>query len=654
MSVSKRLILEVSVDLCLIVLVSYLAWVLRLATLSLPGEYRHLWTIYLVPQVTLRLAALAAFRQYRVCWRYFGLHELRWLIAATTVASALFAMLVLSLTPHYPLSVLAISWMLNILLIGGVRVAYRMAYEGRGGRGLRGSEEQPRLLIIGAGNFGEGLARELLRRANGGRPIGFVDDDARKRGLLIHGLPVLGAVEDVTRIAREQAVDEVVIAIPSATGTQIRRILGYCEELPVRLRTCPGFSDLRPGDGARQLRRIELSDLLRRPPVKIHLESIANYLTGERVLITGAGGSIGSELVRQVMQFGPEAIFLLGQGENSLFEIQQELRREHRYEGAVPIVGDIKDMARMRQIFERYHPTVIFHAAAHKHVPMMEANATEAVKNNVLGTRNLVTLAAENRVKRFLMVSSDKAVNPTSVMGATKRVAELVLQAEAQRLAARGTLRTQFMAVRFGNVLGSRGSVVPTMLKQIERGGPVTVTHPEMVRYFMTIPEAVQLVLQAGALGSRGEVFLLDMGEPVKVLDLARDLIRLMGLIPGRDVKIEFTGLRPGEKLYEELLTAQEGVGATLHEHVFTAPPAPVDHHALHTAINGLAELAWRGDEEGVRRKLREIVPTYRRDDAERATTAPQPVPVPAPWRERSLARPGVPEAQPGLVATTS
>jgi FlaA1/EpsC-like NDP-sugar epimerase len=545
--------------------------------------------------------------------------------------------------------------MLNIFVIGGVRVAYRMVCEGRGiGWSLRSADEQPRLLIIGAGNFGEGLARELLRRSSGGRPVGFVDDDPRKQGLLIHGLPVLGAVADVGRIARDQAVDEVVIAIPSATGTQIRRILGYCEELPVRLRTCPGFSDLRPGDGARQLRRIELSDLLRRPPIRIHLESIAGCLTGERVLITGAGGSIGSELVRQVMQFGPEAIFLLGQGENSLFEIQQELRREHRYEGAIPIVGDIKDAARMRQIFERHRPTVVFHAAAHKHVPMMEANATEAVKNNVLGTRNLVQLASETGVKRFLMISSDKAVNPTSVMGATKRVAELVLQAEAQRLAARGTPRTKFMAVRFGNVLGSRGSVVPTMLKQIERGGPVTVTHPEMVRYFMTIPEAVQLVLQAGALGSRGEIFLLDMGEPVKVLDLARDLIRLMGLIPGRDVKIEFTGLRPGEKLYEELLTAQEGVGATLHEHVFTAPPVPVDVHALHTAVNGLAELAWRGDEEGVRRKLREIVPTYRRDHAESATTVPQPVPVPAPWRERSLARPGVPEAQPGLVATTS
>jgi FlaA1/EpsC-like NDP-sugar epimerase len=450
----------------------------------------------------------------------------------------------------------------------------------------------------------------------------------------------------------------VVIAIPSATGTQIRRILGYCEALPARLRICPGFSDLRPGNGLRQLREIELTDLLRRPPIQTNVGSIAGYLGGERVLITGAGGSIGSELVRQVMQFSPQAIFLLGQGENSLFEIQQELRREWGYEGAQPVVGDVKDYARMRQLFERLRPTVVFHAAAHKHVPMMEENPGEAVKNNVLGTRNLVQLAREFHVKRFLMISSDKAVNPTSVMGATKRIAELVLQAEVRRAAAGPEPNaTHFMAVRFGNVLGSRGSVVPSMLKQIARGGPVTVTDPEMVRYFMTIPEAVQLVLQAGAMGARGEIFLLDMGEPVKVLDLARDLIRLSGFIPGKDIPIEFTGLRPGEKLYEELLTAQEGVGATLHEDLFTAPPTPVDPDALDAAVAALADRARRGDDEGVRQMLREIVPTYRPAGREPAAlpgrehdrTPDLPV---VSRRDPSRPRARVAEPQPGLVGS--
>lgn len=639
-----------SIDLCLVVLASYCAWSLRFATVSLPEEARALFLGYLPLLIFLRLASLSAFRLYRVCWRYFGLYELRCVVAATSVSSALFSAVAFTLTPRYPLSVVAIGWVLNIVLIGGVRVAYRMACEGRQ---RRSDIAPPRLLVIGAGNYGEALAREARRRPQGGRIVGFLDDDPGKAGLMIHGIPVLGPVAEVTHLAREAAVDEVVIAIPSATGAQIRRIIGLCEDLPVRLRICPGFSELRPDSGMRQLREIELADLLRRPPIETDLDSIAGYLTGERVLITGAGGSIGSELVRQVHRFKPQALFLLGRGENSIFEIQQELCREHGYDRAIPLVGDVTDAARMRQVFEAHRPTVVFHAAAHKHVPMMEENPGEAVKTNVLGTRNLLRLATEFGVRRFLMISSDKAVNPTSVMGATKRVAELLLQAEAQRaVRLEPDTAPHFMAVRFGNVLGSRGSVVPQMLKQIERGGPVTVTHPEMVRYFMTIPEAVQLVLQAGALGSRGEVFLLDMGEPVRVLDLARDLIRLSGLVPGRDVKIEFTGLRPGEKLYEELLTAQEGVAATRHASLFTAPPTPVEYASLHAAVEGLIELAFGGDAAGVRRKLREIVPTY---SPTGLPGVPERVRVPAGHcsPRLDLSRPRV-EPQPGLVVSTS
>jgi FlaA1/EpsC-like NDP-sugar epimerase len=637
-------------DLLLVHLSVLLAFALRYNAFPLPaGALAGLWPFFL-PMAVFRVLSLRAFRIYRIHWRFVGLHELRALLSATTVSSlGFYLLLIVCRRWEYPRGVLVIDWLLNVFLIGGLRISYRLVlasgWRVRSGAGRR-------VLIVGAGVHGEALARELRHHGQANyHLIGFLDDAPSKQGLVIQGLPVLGTVDDVAAITMARRIDEVVIAIPTATGAQIRRIVGLCEALPVRLKIAPGF---RPdADRVPALRDISVEDLLRRPPVRINVDEVAGYLAGERVLVTGAGGSIGSELCRQAAALDPECLLLLGHGENSIFQIHQEL--QERGVDAVPLVADVKDANRLNQIFRVHQPTVVFHAAAHKHVPLMEAHPGEAVTNNILGTRNLVRLAAQYRVKRFVMISSDKAVNPTSVMGASKRVAELIVQAAALRVsgvqvsgtrAAGGcsgvqenesqhlNTRTQrapaehpntrFMAVRFGNVLGSRGSVVPTMLRCIQQGRPVPVTHPAMVRYFMTIPEAVLLLLQAGALGSHGELFMLDMGEPVRIVDLARDLIRLSGLVPEKDVPIQFTGLRPGEKLYEELLTSAEGATVTRHEKIFVAASAPIDADALDTDVDRLAALAAAGDADGIRALLRDLVPTYH-------SPAPAPLPEHAP-----------------------
>ncbi len=629
-------------DVLLIHLSLLLAFSLRYNALPPPpGALDGLW-LFVAPLALLRVLCLRGFNIYRIHWRFVGLHELKALLWSTTVSSLLFyVLLALCRRWDFPRGVLVIDWLLTIFLIGGLRISYRLLLAS--GRG-RMSGAARRVLLIGAGIHGEALAREMTqRRRSDYRLVGFLDDSPVKRGLVIQGLPVLGAVDAVGAVAAAKRIDDVVIAVPSATGSQIRRIVGLCEALPVRLLISPGF---RPDAGAAPaLRDISVEDLLRRPPVRINIEEVAGYLTGERVLVTGAGGSIGAELCRQVASMSPECLLLLGRGEHSIFQIHQEL--QERGVEAVPLVADVKDALRLEQLFQAYRPTVVFHAAAHKHVPLMEAHPEEAVTNNILGTRHMARLAARHGVKRFVMISTDKAVNPTSVMGACKRVAELVVQSEALRssgvregglartapLADSTVHATRFMAVRFGNVLGSRGSVVPTMLRLIQQGRPVLVTHPEMVRYFMTIPEAVSLLLQAGALGSAGEVFMLDMGEPVKIIDLARDLIRLSGLVPDKDVPIRFTGLRPGEKLYEELLTAAEGATVTRHEKIFVAAPAPADPAALDAAIEALAARAASGDRAGIRVLLHQLVPTYH-------TPAPIPLPDPAPTVTKTVAAP--------------
>ncbi|HET8649306.1 MAG TPA: nucleoside-diphosphate sugar epimerase/dehydratase, partial [Gemmatimonadales bacterium] len=518
----------------------------------------------------------------------------------------------LGLTPsRVPLSVLASGWVLGILVAAGPRWAIRMYAPTTGRpqrrRGDRRRAARRNALIIGAGHAGEMVARELRRSSHLDLElVGFLDDDPEKQRRVLGGLPVLGRLDQLAGIVARYHVAKVIIAMPTAPGPVIRGVLEQARNTGAQVRTVPGLFEIISGRKAvSALREIEIADLLRREPVETDLAAVSQLVGDRTVLVTGAGGSIGSELCRQLCEMAPRRLLLLGHGENSIFGIHNELfARVHDVE-LVPLIADIRDREALRRLMDRHRPDAIFHAAAHKHVPLMEHNIHEAVMNNVMGTRHLAETAAEFGVENLLLISSDKAVRPTNVMGATKRVAEQLIQDLAI------TTGRRYVAVRFGNVLGSRGSVVPTFLKQIAEGGPVTVTHPEMRRYFMTIPEAVQLVLQAAAIGQGGEVFVLDMGQPVKIADLATDLIRLAGLQPGRDVEIRFTGIRPGEKLYEELFFSDETASPTVHPKILRARnAAPVDQ--LHHRAAALVEAALAGaDDTAMRTLLREVVPDY-------------------------------------------
>ncbi|WP_456480951.1 polysaccharide biosynthesis protein, partial [Oceanithermus sp.] len=509
-----------------------------------------------------------------------------------------------------PRSVPLIEGGLALLLLGGARLAGRILFE----RAQLARSQPPhsgsrRVLIIGAGEAGTMLAREMLRHPESGLvPIGFLDDDPSKQRQRFVGLPVLGNIEDLPRVALKAHADEVLIAIPSAPGKVVRRVVELAQRTGLRHRIVPGIYEILSGKVAiSQIRDVDVEDLLRRNPVQLDTSEIAGYLEGRVVLITGAGGSIGSEIVRQVARFRPRRILLLGRGENSLYQIERELERTWPELDWRTIVADVRDREKMQHVFATYAPEVVFHAAAHKHVPMMEANPDEAVFNNVGGTKNVVELALEHGVGRFVNISTDKAVNPTSVMGASKRVAEYLVQWAAQQ----AKPGQAFVSVRFGNVLGSRGSVIPLFKEQIASGGPVTVTHREMTRYFMTIPEAAQLVLQAGGLGDNGAVYVLDMGEPVRIADLARDLIQLSGLEPGVDIEIVFTGIRPGEKLFEELLTAEEGTEASKHQQIFIARTSLADLDQRLELLSELFAAARSRDPKRIRAAFKRLVPTY-------------------------------------------
>jgi FlaA1/EpsC-like NDP-sugar epimerase len=503
-----------------------------------------------------------------------------------------------------PLSVLVLDGLLTTAVIAIPRLLVRSI--GWHQFTARHIDARP-VLIAGAGAAGVMLLRQIQASPDLGLiPVGFVDDDVAKHKHRLSGIPVLGSLKETARIAREAGVSEVIIAMPTASGRVVREVVRAASEAGVKTRTLPGISDILSGRfDPFSLRQVEIQDLLRRDPVKIDLRQLQGLITERTVLVTGAGGSIGAELCRQICGLEPQRLVLLGHGENSIFGIQQELARHFPQMPVHAVIADIKNASQLNWIFERFSPSTVFHAAAHKHVPLMEENIAEAVLNNVLGTRNLVEVSTEHRVDHLVLISTDKAVRPTSVMGATKRVAEQVVQLEAEE---RGS---NFVAVRFGNVLGSRGSVIPTFLKQISEGGPVTVTHPEMRRYFMTIPEAVQLVLQAGGLGKGGEVFVLDMGEPVKIADLAADLIRLSGKEVGRDIEIRFSGTRPGEKLYEELFFDAEHAIPTGHAKVLKARNAALPI-GVSTVVQDLIVAAQEGwPPEEIRGLLQRLVPDY-------------------------------------------
>lgn len=573
------------------------------------GNYFYVYRESIVYLSGLFLLFAVIFRLYKRIWRYLSIGDL-FLIAKVVTGGIFGTVLYLNWVKGiaFPRTVVALTWFFSLALVGGSRLVWRLYCEGKGALD-RGQE---RILIVGAGDAGEVISREIIRRPDLGKLVGFVDDDKEKIGKRIHNRKVLGNVEGINDILEKEQIDTVIIAIPTARGKQIKRIIDNIKNKEVKIKILPGLYELVDGKvSVSRIRNIRIEDLLGREPVDLNLEEISGYLKGRRVMVTGGGGSIGGELARQICRFGPRSLILLDHSENGLFHINLELER--KWSGMEMeielVVADVRDREKMDKIFKKYVPEVVFHAAAHKHVPMMEVHPDEAVMNNIIGTKNVVELAERHGAERVVMISTDKAINPTSVMGASKRVAEMVVKYLGNKN------KTKFVAVRFGNVLESNGSVIPMFKQQIAEGGPVTVTDREVKRYFMTLPEASQLVIQAGALGKGGEVFVLDMGEQVRVLGMAEELIRLSGLEVGEDIEIKIVGLRPGEKMFEEILTKEErsGVlGDSGHEKIFIAKVEEVDGEKLEKDVRELEVLAREMDSEGIVRKLQEMVPSYK------------------------------------------
>ena len=572
--------------------------------------------------VVIKLAVFLIMGLHRGSWRYVSMRDVTRVVSASWwsfafVFGVYYVIANLQMFgvawdffegKDFPDSVLLLDFAGTIAMISGARIAFRLYHEEVQ---PMGEDSTPKLLILGAGNAGENVVREILRQpVLQYRLVGFLDDNPAKWGSQIHGVDVLGAISRIKDICEEHSVDELLIAMPSASRAQIRRVVELCRGTNLRFKTLPAISDLIAGRlQVSQIRDVDINDLLGRAPVTLATDQIERFIKGRVIAITGAGGSIGSEMCRQIARFEPARMLLLEQAEQNLFEIDRELRGRFPGIDIVPCIADIADQGRIEHLFGTQRPTAVFHAAAHKHVPMMELNPGEAIKNNVRGTQTIADAAAKFGCEKFVMISTDKAVNPTSIMGASKRIAEMYIQSLNERVA------TEFITVRFGNVLGSSGSVVPIFKDQIARGGPVTVTHPDMVRFFMTIPEAAQLVLQSASMGNGGEIYVLDMGEPVKIVDLARDLITLSGFRVGEDIEIVFTGMRPGEKLYEELSIEGEDVSRTAHPKIGIWQKRAEDWTALIQQINSLLADSDGLSREQMRRRIKDVVPEFYVDE---------------------------------------
>jgi FlaA1/EpsC-like NDP-sugar epimerase len=576
---------------------------------KIPPFYRHLldWRVIALV-VAIKLATFILFGFYDRWWRYVSTRDMWGAFRGVTAASVLTYLALYAFPPAHtsrlPHRIPALDFLLLLAFVAGTRLLARSLIERPQGVGLvaRGKE----VLIIGAGDAGQLLIREMQRnRLLNYTPIGLVDDDPRKKNLRVHGVRVLGTISELRHVLRDNRPDEVLIAIPSASGESRQKIVDDCRAEGIPVKTLPGLHELIAGDLnlAGQIRPVQVEDVLGRQQVEVDLDAIAAYVKGKTVLVTGAGGSIGSELCRQLARLGVTRLVLVDQGESPLYEIERELVDEREFSAAIPVLADCGDGAKMRQVFERYRPQVVFHAAAYKHVPMLEANPLQAVTNNVIATRNLAEVAVELAVERFVLISTDKAANPKNLLGQSKAVGEWIVES----FALRPDVETRFVAVRFGNVLGSSGSVIPLFRKQIERGGPVTVTNSEMTRFFMTIPEASSLVVQAGAMGGRGQVYVLDMGEPVRILDLARQMIRLSGKDEA-EIPIVFTGARAGEKLHEVLWNDGEMVGPTSHLKIMRAARPPIDADWLEDALGELERLVEEADTLGVVSQLGKMV----------------------------------------------
>lgn len=582
--------------------------------LRLDGDLTGYWSIMLQATAVLfvlKLALIYYMDSFRQSWRNTGFNDLFkvFLMVSILAIPYFIGVLFVGESLGIPKSIPVIEFILSVFSLISLRAGTRFFIKYRVPN-KRNQKEKKRVLIAGAGESGSMVVKEMLKSKGKGSnlyPVAFVDDDLSKRKQKLMGIPVMGTIFDLPQVVRRMNIDEVIIAMPSESGDVIRRVVEKTRQTDASYRIIPDLYDLVSGNvSISQLRNVNVEDLLKRKPVKLETQEIASYIKGKRVLVTGAGGSIGSEIVRQISRFNPKQVILLGRGENSIHQLVREIDNELPDLKYCIRICDVRDQGTLSKIFENEQPEVVFHAAAHKHVPLMEENPSQAILNNVMGTRNLVNLSVKHHISHFVNISTDKAVNPTSVMGASKRISEHIVEWGASQ-SQNGEI---FVSVRFGNVLGSRGSVIPIFKDQIEKGGPITVTHPDMVRYFMTIPEASQLVLQAGALKNNGAVYVLDMGEPVNIEQMARDLIKLSGLEPDKDIKIEHSGIRPGEKLFEELLTAEEGTDMTRHEKIFMARKNSVLDN-LEQRLNKLKTVALTGDKDLIKKEIQNLVPTY-------------------------------------------
>ena len=611
----KRLV-QIIVDISTLAAGFFAAYLLRF-DFALPFQILKYIAFQLPYVVALEYFLVVVTGAHRVVWRFVSASDVFTLARPFLVGTILLS-IVRIIAPYFPFAhriyltipfgVIAINLCLTTAGFLGIRISRRLFAEHKDRSNIGRPVKRRRMILVGAGESGVQVAREVTRRPDLGLDlIGFVDDDPTKLGTSVCGYRVLAKITDIRRIVIENEVDDVVIAITRATKETIRKIMATCEELSVSVKIVPGLYEIIGGHvSVSRLRDVSIEDLLGRDAVQLDTAAIASFICGKVIAVTGAGGSIGSELTRQVAGFSPGRLLLIERAEHALFEIHRELLRSFPQLDIRPILGDVTLEGRMRAVLSEHRCDAVFHAAAHKHVPMMEWNPTEAIRNNVFGTRCVADVAAELGVGHFVLISTDKAINPTSIMGASKRAAELYVQSMD-----RIHVNTKFVSVRFGNVLGSAGSVVPIFKQQIANGGPVVVTHPDMVRYFMTIPEAAQLVLQAATLGSGGEVFILDMGEPVKILDLAKDLIRLSGLQPDEDIQIEFCGMRPGEKLFEELSTSEEQADTTAHGKIFVGRVKEPSRESLSAGFSALEIALDRGDPSEVYTAMRQVVPEF-------------------------------------------
>ncbi|HKL09920.1 MAG TPA: nucleoside-diphosphate sugar epimerase/dehydratase [Clostridia bacterium] len=602
-----RIVFLALLDLIL-VQVSALGALLLRFEFTLPEQYFSVYRNYALATVLIMFLSYVMFQLYRSLWRYASVDELV-NIVLSNLAGVLLLRTFIGVTGGFlPRSFYPIFLMLVTASTGGVRFMYRYFRQIRT-TGLSDFSNKNRALVIGAGEAGDTVVREMTGNPlSQSFPVGLIDDNPSKLYMTVHGVKVLGNRNDIQEISERESIDEIILAMPRIDSDEKKKIIDICKETGCRLRTLPGVNELIDGKvSVSKLRDVAVEDLLGREPVKLNIDEMCEYITGKTVLITGGAGSIGSELCRQIAKYKPEKLIITEINENASYELQRELERDFPDLDLKVHIASMRDRKRMEELFKSYRPHKVFHAAAHKHVPLMENDPIEAVKNNVFGTLNIVELAHEYGVKKFAMISTDKAVNPTNVMGATKRIAEKIIQAKNKES------QTDFVAVRFGNVLGSSGSVIPIFKRQIAHMGPVTVTHPDIIRYFMTIPEAVSLVLQAGAMARGGEIFVLDMGDPVKIYDLARDLIRLSGYEPGKDIKIEFTGLRPGEKLFEELLMDEEGIKKTQNKKIHIGKANHVTMADLGSNLEALRKIANSENEDMIHAALMDLVETYKR-----------------------------------------